>query len=221
MDDRFDVFDEWGNFIGRFTAIGSGANNCAVMLALLITGVVVSIIYMLFRLIVEGFKALFTGRFGMALLYWAIPLILIAGVLNLNYNNAGGFEGIKVTSEWASEMKRDITVSYSVNSCSDTNYCEMTYTVRSGYNEPITYQWAPTNIFDPATWESDSGSFMTCSGGPDGVVMKTLATGETDFLQCDIGPKMTSKKIRCIIVTTKAKMDQQGWKEKVKLCPNQ
>lgn len=178
MDTKFNVFDEWGNFIGRFTAVGSGADNCAVMVAFLIMGVIISVIYMLFRLIIEGFKALFAGRLGMAFVYWAIPLLLVG--LIAYFNISKGVEA-NIEAGRLTELEQSIVVSYRLGDCSDVdpdpnyedNRCYVSFTVTSKSDVPL-HIW----LLDDFSYECDTID----------VYGVTLVSGATRNFLCTVPP---------------------------------
>jgi len=79
MNEVFEVVvDAFGKVIDIRNA--DTLESCFVSLLLVVLGVILvaigALIYIFFMLIVEGFKALFGGKIGMALLYFAIPAIL-------------------------------------------------------------------------------------------------------------------------------------------------
>lgn len=75
----FNVFDEWGNYVGKFTPAGSGFGDTILMLiAMLILWTIGFSIYLFFKLIIEGFKAAARMEWGKAALYWAIPGLITA-----------------------------------------------------------------------------------------------------------------------------------------------
>lgn len=77
MSGDFDVFDEWGNLIGKFTPRGSGClDTIALILVLLLLWTIGFFIYLLIKLTINGFKALLAGKWGQALINLAIPGIL-------------------------------------------------------------------------------------------------------------------------------------------------
>jgi hypothetical protein len=151
MKTRFDVYDEWGNFLGTFTRAGSATDNIAVLIAFVIIGVILSVIYMLIRLIIEGFRALTEGRLDKALGYWAIPLLLVAGILYANINKS--LETKKENTR-LSQLEQSITIDYQLGSCQDVNpdesfvdnRCFVSFTVTSKYSETL-HIWL-TDRFD-------------------------------------------------------------------------
>jgi len=80
----FNVFDEWGNYAGKFTPSGGGADGCLGILALITAGVVFFALYMMVKLIIEGTKALFKGDWGMAIVglspIWLSAILLFFSV---------------------------------------------------------------------------------------------------------------------------------------------
>ena len=91
MSDEIPVFDEWGNKVGKFVPTGSGLlDTLIIIIVFLILWTVGLLIFLLVKMIVRGFKALFHREWGRAFLYLAIPgaLILTAGIWLTNSYNA-------------------------------------------------------------------------------------------------------------------------------------
>ncbi len=77
MDGEFNVFDEWGNNVGKFTPAGSGFGNAILMIiAMLVLWTIGFLIYLFIRLIAKGYKAARKGDWENALMYWAVPGLL-------------------------------------------------------------------------------------------------------------------------------------------------
>lgn len=84
MDGKFDVFDEYGRFIGRIVPSGQGAaDSFFALLAIILLWIFGFLIYSLIRLIIEGFKALGKGDFGKAILCLAIPVAMVCSAVTL------------------------------------------------------------------------------------------------------------------------------------------
>ncbi len=81
---EFNVFDEWGNYVGKFVPEGGGINGILGVLTLIFAGIMIFVIYVLVRLIVEGFKALSRRQWGMAIVglspIWLTGLLVILGI---------------------------------------------------------------------------------------------------------------------------------------------
>ncbi len=78
MDGEFNVFDGWGNNVGKFTPAGSGFGNAILMMiAMLVFWTIGFLIYLFIRLIVKGFRAAKEGDWDGAIGYWAVPGLLI------------------------------------------------------------------------------------------------------------------------------------------------
>ncbi|HLE49947.1 MAG TPA: hypothetical protein VI791_02305 [Patescibacteria group bacterium] len=71
----FDVFDEWGSFVGTFTPAGGGF-GCLFGIAILILLAAGFVVYMLIKMVVMGFVALSKGKWGEAVMYWLVPGLL-------------------------------------------------------------------------------------------------------------------------------------------------
>ncbi len=81
IGDDFNVFDEWGNNVGKFTPTGVGLENgCLMIVTLIIAWTLGFFIYALFRLIGKGFQEVGRGDWGKAMMYWAVPGLLAGGV---------------------------------------------------------------------------------------------------------------------------------------------
>lgn len=82
----FDVFDEWGNWVGKFEPAGGGANGflmgIVVMVAVGLAFTVYAVVKILVVATIEGFKSLFRLEFGKALLYLS-PLIVLSSIFFL------------------------------------------------------------------------------------------------------------------------------------------
>lgn len=80
----FDVFDEWGNYMGKFTPSG-GFDGCLATIAVMIAIQITVLILILFRIVTEGFKALFRGEWKSAMVglspIWATFVIALASYL--------------------------------------------------------------------------------------------------------------------------------------------
>ena len=86
----FNVFDEWGNFMGKFIPAG-GAGGCWGVFALIVFGIIAFLIYLLIRLIIEGFKALGRKQWGWATLYLSVPAALALGACGFFFLVTGSF----------------------------------------------------------------------------------------------------------------------------------
>jgi hypothetical protein len=88
MDGKFDVFDEYGQYVGRIAPSGQGAlDSCFMLLAVILLWMFGFLIYALIRLLIEGFKALGKGEIGKAVRYLIIPAVLLfVGVILLLSN---------------------------------------------------------------------------------------------------------------------------------------
>lgn len=76
----FNVFDEWGNYVGRFTPSGKGTADSIIMFfAVIILWTIGFLVYLFIKLVVEGFRAAAEGNWGKAVLNWAIPVLLLVG----------------------------------------------------------------------------------------------------------------------------------------------
>lgn len=78
IGDGFNVFDEWGNYVGKFEPRGGGIEGLIAIIGLTIFGFG---FYFLFKMIKAGFKALFEGRWMTAVVCLApiwIPLFAVA-----------------------------------------------------------------------------------------------------------------------------------------------
>lgn len=80
MGDEFNVFDDWGNKIGKVRLEdGSGAfGGLAIFLVMVVLWTFGFLIYVFIRLITRGFEALGRGELLKAVAYWTIPLLLFA-----------------------------------------------------------------------------------------------------------------------------------------------
>jgi len=73
MSGEFDVFDEWGSYVGKFTPAGGGWDGCFFAIAMLILWTIGFLVYLLVRLVVQGFRAAGRREWDKAAAYWAIP----------------------------------------------------------------------------------------------------------------------------------------------------
>ena len=91
----FNVFDEWGNHIGKFTPSGGGFDGCIMMIGLVLVGIIGYAFYFLIKLLVkmvaEGFKSLGKREWGLAIIYlipiW-IPIVIGVAISISGINNA-------------------------------------------------------------------------------------------------------------------------------------
>lgn len=83
IDSDFNVFDEWGKTIGKFTPKGGGLDGLFMIFTLIFVGIIGFAIYAIFRVIIEGFSALGKKNWNKAILYliplW-LPLLIIITV---------------------------------------------------------------------------------------------------------------------------------------------
>lgn len=87
MFSELDVFDEWGNYVGRFTPSGSGAfDGLILFVALLFLWTIGFLIYLIIRLFVKGAQAAKEGDTRKAALYLAIPILIILAFAFLGGN---------------------------------------------------------------------------------------------------------------------------------------
>lgn len=127
MDDEIGVWDQWGNFIGKFR-VGDG---CALGLTVLIVGIALSIGYLFILMIIHGFKALSRGDWLKAGLLLAIPsfvaLIILYAISTSVVSQVG--------------VSQDVTATSTGESCyQDEVYkelCDFHLTVHNGKNEFI------------------------------------------------------------------------------------
>ncbi len=86
----FDVFDEWGNWVGKFTPAGAGAGyGCLLLVALILVGVIGFFVYLLIKvmiiLITEGYQAAKKKEWGKVLVCFgviALPFVLFFVLLS-------------------------------------------------------------------------------------------------------------------------------------------
>lgn len=84
MSGEFDVFDEWGSYVGKFTPAGGGWDGCLFAIAMLFLWTVGFLVYLLVKLVVQGFRAAGRKEWDKAAAYWAVPgLIVVWYVLGL------------------------------------------------------------------------------------------------------------------------------------------
>lgn len=77
MDGEFNVFDEWGNYVGKFTPTGSGFGDAILMvIAMIVLWTIGFLIFSFIKLIANGFKAAKKGDWENALMYWTVPGLL-------------------------------------------------------------------------------------------------------------------------------------------------
>ncbi len=67
----FDVFDEWGNFVEKFTPAGGG--GCLFGIALLLLLAAGFVVYVYIKMVVMGFVALSKGKWGEVMVNWLFP----------------------------------------------------------------------------------------------------------------------------------------------------
>lgn len=79
----FNVFDEWGNYVGKFSPSGGGFDGCLFAIALIVLWTVGFAIYLLAKMLIKGIKALAGGDVLNAIKYLAIPMLLLT-ILSLN-----------------------------------------------------------------------------------------------------------------------------------------
>jgi hypothetical protein len=84
----FNVFDEWGNFVGKFTPNGGGADGCLAVIVLIFVAFIGYAFYALIRIIIEGFKACGQHKWGLAFLcftpIWLPALVVFMAIINNN-----------------------------------------------------------------------------------------------------------------------------------------
>ena len=76
---RISVFDEFGNWMGDFMPAESFEGclgSIFFVILMIIFWTAGFLVFLLFKLLINGFKSLFQGKIGMAILYWIIPIIL-------------------------------------------------------------------------------------------------------------------------------------------------
>lgn len=78
MDGEFNVFDEWGTYVGKFTPAGGGFDGCLFAIAMLLLWTVGFLVYLLVRLVVQGFRAASRKEWDQAAKYWAVPGLIVA-----------------------------------------------------------------------------------------------------------------------------------------------
>ena len=69
IGEDFNVFDEWGNYVGKFTPRGGSADGFIAIIAVIFLWVFGFAIYLIFKMIKNGFKALVEGRWIAAIFY--------------------------------------------------------------------------------------------------------------------------------------------------------
>lgn len=110
MSGEFDVFDEWGNFVGKFTRAGAGGEGCFLTIAVMIVATFAFAVYLLVKLTVEGFRAAFQKKWDKAVLYWLAPgltaLFLVVSMMTAAATQANEVRLEKARSEeiaWAQQ----------------------------------------------------------------------------------------------------------------------
>jgi|WetSurSiteA1Bulk_404760.scaffolds.fasta_scaffold00244_5 hypothetical protein len=87
----FDVFDEWGNFKGKFTPVGGGGEGCLIGIALLAVVFFFWVAYIILKylfkglsyLVKNGIKSIKEKNYGAGIAYLLIPSILAVVILFL------------------------------------------------------------------------------------------------------------------------------------------
>lgn len=72
-----DLFDEYGNFVGRFEPSGGGFEGFFFLIGVVFLWAFGFLIYLFFKLIINGFKAMGRGEFGKALAYLIVPCVIV------------------------------------------------------------------------------------------------------------------------------------------------
>lgn len=79
-----DLFDEYGNFVGRFEPSGGGFEGFFFLIGVVFLWAFGFLIYLFFKLIINGFKAMGRGDWGKALAYLIVPgVIVLLGTLSV------------------------------------------------------------------------------------------------------------------------------------------
>ncbi len=73
----FNVFDEWGNYVGKFKPEGGGFEGCLMMIVLIFAGILVFGVYIFVKATLIGLEGLITGDRKKA------QLLLVPGLLVL------------------------------------------------------------------------------------------------------------------------------------------
>lgn len=85
------VFDEWGNFVGRVRPSGGGIDGVFFLLGLVSLGIIAFLVYLLIKLVISGFKALANRQWGMAVVrlipIWVVLLVLLYAVGFVAFNS--------------------------------------------------------------------------------------------------------------------------------------
>ncbi|HTK03153.1 MAG TPA: hypothetical protein VL401_00040 [Alphaproteobacteria bacterium] len=84
VDSDFNIFDEWGNFQGKFVPEGGGMNGCLGIIALIIAGVLIFGIYIVIRSLFEGFKSLSPIQRIFVMLGTGLTLTILCSVFGLS-----------------------------------------------------------------------------------------------------------------------------------------
>lgn len=92
-----DLFDEYGNFVGRFEPSGGGFEGFFFLIGVVFLWAFGFLIYLFFKLIINGFKAMGRGDWGKALQYLLIPSL--ATFMLLCQLAAATAQGIKQQQE--------------------------------------------------------------------------------------------------------------------------
>lgn len=89
MNDRFNVFDSWGNYVGEFVPVGSGLLDSLILFVIMIILWTVGfLIYILVVLVVRGFRAARDGKWGKAFLQLLVPVLVVVIPVTVVMNNS-------------------------------------------------------------------------------------------------------------------------------------
>jgi len=80
MNKEYNVFDEWGNFLGKFRPSGASEAGCAFIVTAIIVSIFGFLIFALVKMTIRGVKAAMHGETGVAIANLAIPGILVIAV---------------------------------------------------------------------------------------------------------------------------------------------
>jgi hypothetical protein len=166
-----DVFDEWGNYVGKFTPSDGGLDGCFMIIALIIVGIIGFAIYavvkILIKVVIKGFEALGQKKWGEAIA--CLSPIWLSVILALVLIAAGG---ASVVNQQNQQKQQNAQATQTEQAWQVQNVVEPTETAQSEIQalktlltfnnvQKITCDQAPWNLGSKPLWEKNG---MTCDG---------------------------------------------------------
>jgi hypothetical protein len=131
---EFNVFDEWGNYVGKFTPSGGGENAIIMFIVVILLWVFGFLVYALFRLLQEGLRALFHGKWITAALYLS-PFLVVTLMIVFSITVSFATAIPAAIAQEAEQQHSEQVIATTTNHLTEADKAEQTLVIATPYGD--------------------------------------------------------------------------------------